>query len=384
MDAQRFFGVNVQLARKHVRYAVAPENIFFKGQNLRTDGFQNGHQVEFGILQKAHQQLQRTVAGAASQTIERAIHVIGILDNRLNGIGIGQLLLIVTVNTNFGFLYVLFEFLQVVVHIFAVQRPETVHNVHSENAGFLFNLLQRLFQFPFDGMRNRHDIDRGSVPLLVSTVGQVNGFIHIPHIGGNPDHIHRAVFFGTQILSKRFMGILHYGDFALVIHALNHLPDIVIFGEPPDAELFRIEHLLTVPIAQLHHIHAGLRQQAEYVFHHFKRKMRVVHQSAIANRAIDNFQLRSVHVMLLEIAFRLFCCCMSCQYQIPHDLSVIIRKQKLQCSNPRKNRATFKSSTAGKCQRKPLSGNAIDALNAGQARFTRFAKGNHFNQQAKD
>ena len=100
-------------------------------QEVLLDALDHRAQVKLGILEERQQELERTVAGAAAEPGDGGVQPIGADDERLDGVGVGQLHVVVGVDADL--LARAFQAAEEahhdVVDLLGVERAVAVHDV---------------------------------------------------------------------------------------------------------------------------------------------------------------------------------------------------------------------------------------------------------------
>ena len=96
-----------------------------------------GRSLYFGIVQEGEEQFHRAIARAAAQAGHGGVEKIGAFDDAFDGVGKGQLHVVVHVHAHFlaRRLAVMQVFLHQLVNPLAVKRAETVHDVNRLRLG---------------------------------------------------------------------------------------------------------------------------------------------------------------------------------------------------------------------------------------------------------
>ena len=90
--------MRIQLSRYHVRQPVTP--FHFVGQRLKmlSDALDDRTDMKLRIFQETEQEFERTVAGASTDSVDCCVQPVRADDARRDGVRIGQLLIVVSVN----------------------------------------------------------------------------------------------------------------------------------------------------------------------------------------------------------------------------------------------------------------------------------------------
>ena len=107
----------------------------------------NGRTLNLGFFRKEINNSSRTIACPSTYTVQAAIQEIHPVDDGGDGIGKGQLLIVVAVDAD-GFLrHVLHILLGQNVYVLRIKGAETVHQIDYRDAAF-GQVVQGLFQVP--------------------------------------------------------------------------------------------------------------------------------------------------------------------------------------------------------------------------------------------
>ena len=186
------------------------------------------------------------------------------------------------------------EHLDHVMNLLAEEIAEAVHHIDRSGRG-LGKLVQRLDKVKLILTRDGHNVDTGFIPQVMHPVAQGDRLVNILDIGGNADHIHRALVDGTELLLEHAVGIDHDADLHIGFNALDDLADLVVVAILPRSEFSRRRNLAAGTIAHFHIIHTRNADRLVNGPDKFVSEIMVINQSAVANRAIQYLDFFSVH-----------------------------------------------------------------------------------------
>ena len=123
----------VEQAGDHVGIVVAPQQLRAQRLNVLLNALEHWAQAEFWVVQKAQQKLHLAVARAAAQTSKTRVRAIGPQYHGFNGIGKGQLPIVVGVDPNLDRspLAVFEKHVAQRADLLAVERAKAIDHVHS-------------------------------------------------------------------------------------------------------------------------------------------------------------------------------------------------------------------------------------------------------------
>jgi len=118
----------VELPGDHVRDAKATVHLLLDRDELIANALQDRAQAELGILEEADEQFQRAIARAAPHAADRRVKPAGPLDQRLDRVGVRQLLVVVRVDADLDLapLQRTLIGLDQIVNLLGIKRAEAV------------------------------------------------------------------------------------------------------------------------------------------------------------------------------------------------------------------------------------------------------------------
>ena len=286
----------VHLAGEHIRDRVAPVQLLAQRDEMLLDALQYGAEVEFWVFQEADEQLQRAVARAAPQPVDGGVQAAGAQDQRLDGVGVRELLVVVRVNADHlaAPLDGLQEGQRQVANLLGIERAEAVHQVDGVHRA-LHQRRQRVFKVAVQHGGDRHQVERGLVPLLVRVGDHVDGGGNLVDVGGHADAVEDALLLWQDVgVVIRPLGIRHGAQLHLARVVAHDSPDVVFVGILPRAVLLAREDLLRCLVADLHIIHTGGHAGVVDRLHEMFLEQMIVDQPAVAYRAVQHLDFRPV------------------------------------------------------------------------------------------
>ncbi len=123
---------------------------------------------------------------------------------------------------------------------------------------------------------------------------KMDRFVDVFDIRRDANHFHDGFARRQKVVVIRAAHIAHYGDFRAAL--VGDFAQIRLFAEPPRSELGRRILLLVSAVAQFDVVHSGVRETVKHVLDECLVELPIVHEAAIADAAVENFDLRSEHV----------------------------------------------------------------------------------------
>jgi len=110
--------MQVELARDVVLHVRPPLDLAAQRQQLLFQSLVDGPNMEFRVAQETNQQFHRAVPGPPAHAVDGAVHAVGAEDDGLDGVGVGQLLVVVGMEPQFLIRGVFFVKLQIAGYLF--------------------------------------------------------------------------------------------------------------------------------------------------------------------------------------------------------------------------------------------------------------------------
>jgi hypothetical protein len=224
------------------------------------------------------------------------VDAVGTVDDRFDGVGEGQLLVVVGVDADLlaGALERLAVLLDQHLDLLGVERAEAVDD-HDGAGRSLDQHLQRLRHLRVLHGRNGHQVAGDLVALVVGVVDHVDRDRDLMHVGGDPDQVERALLLGENV--RVVVGLLrvgHHRELERRVVLSDDPAHVVLVAVLPGAELGGREELLGCLVAHLHVIDAGLDARLVHGLDEAVVEHVVVDQASVANGAVENLDFRTI------------------------------------------------------------------------------------------
>ena len=193
--------VLVQHAGEQIRQVVAPKQFGAHRLDVVLHAVEHRAQLIFWIVQEGEEQLHRAIARAAAEAGDGGVEKIRALDDAFDGVGEGELHVVVHVNAHFlaGRFAVAEIFFHQRMDALAVKRAETVHDVNRLGLGFREH-FQTLVQFAVGNGRGGHEVHGGFVALVVRVLDHVQRGGNLVDVGRHADHVQDGIFLRQNVL----------------------------------------------------------------------------------------------------------------------------------------------------------------------------------------
>ena len=294
--------VSVQHTRNHLRNDVAPLVLVAKRQEQFLDGIQHRTQIVLGILEEGQQQFRGAVASAATHTRDRAVQVVHMVDDCLDGIAEGQLLVVVTMETELLILHDSLIAGQFLIDIFLIEGAKAIHQIKHVSLAFFLHLMKSLVQFRAAIAAHRHDVEGGLVTHFVEGIHHADTLVNILHVACHAEHLVGAFGSGLHGVHVDAAHVSHHGHLHLGFDAVLHFPQQIVVAELPRAIFLGVKKFGRVLVAHLHVVDTGSREEGVEATHKFQREIVLVHQAAVADGAVENFNGFVVHNLVVSRA----------------------------------------------------------------------------------
>ena len=285
----------VEEAGDHVRDEGTPFLGAAHGHQVILQQLEYRAEVELGVFEEAKQQFHRAVAGAAAETEHGGVDAVRALDDRLNGVGEGELHVVVRVDADLfaggvGHGDVFFDKrtnLLVIKRAVAVDDDDGFHRGLGEDFQCLVNLGIG------DGA-DGHDVAARLVALVVGVLDHVHRSRDLVCISGDADAVEHALF-GRQDVGFviGLAGVGHGGELELGVVVANDAAHAVLITKLPVAVLLAGKLGLGGFVAQFHVVDAGLDGGVVDGLDEVVLEQVIVDQAAVTDGAVQHFDLRS-------------------------------------------------------------------------------------------
>ena len=287
--------VTVEHARNHLRNDVAPFVLAVQRQEQFLDGVENRTQVVFGVLEEAEQKFGGAVACAASHARHGTVEVVHVVDDGLDRVAEGELLVVVTVEAELLALHdslVTGEFL---VDVFLVEGAETVDEVKHVGVAFFVHLVERFVEFRTAVTAHGHDVEGGFVTHVVEGVHHADTLVDVLHVACHAEHLVGAFGGGLHGVHVHAAYVGHHGHLHLGIDAVLHFPQEVVVTELPRAVFLGVEEFGGVLVTHFHVVDAGCGEECIEAADEFQGEVVLVDEAAVADGAVEDFDAFVVH-----------------------------------------------------------------------------------------
>ena len=279
----------------HLRNDVAPFVLFLERQEQFLVGIEHRTQIILRVLEEAEQEFSGAVTGATAHTGHGTVKVIHVVDNSLDGVGEGQLLVVMTMEAELLVLHdaaVAGDFL---IDVFLVEGAEAVHEVKHIGLAFFVDLVQGFVQFRTTVTAHSHDVEGGFVTHFVEGIHHFDTLVDVLHVACHAEHLVRAFAGGLHGVHVHAAHVSHHSHLDLGIDTVLDFPKQVIIAELPRAIFLGVKEIRRVLVTHFHVVHTSGRQEGVKTTHKFKREVVLVDQATIADGAVQNLNAFVVH-----------------------------------------------------------------------------------------
>ena len=176
----------------------------------------------------------------------------------------------------------------------AVKRAETVHDVNRLGLG-LGQHFQAFVQFAVGNGRGGHEVHGRFVALVVRVLDHVQRGRNLVDVGRHADHVQDAVLFRQNVLVIiAALGVGHDGELQVGRVVADDAAQVVLDAVFPAAVFALLDAFARRLVAEFHVIHAGGDAGVIDHLHDFVVEMVVVHQAAVADGAVEDFDFGPV------------------------------------------------------------------------------------------
>lgn len=180
------------------------------------------------------------------------------------------------------------------LHLLTVHGPETVDDVEDGDPA-LGHVVEGLVQVPLHHLGDGHQVDGHLVALVQAVVGHGDGRVHLVDVAGHPDHGEQALVPGRDVVVVDAADVHHGRQLQAARLVADDPADVLIPTELPGAVLVAGEGLLRTHVAHLHVVHPGGAEPPVDGPDELVAEVPVVHQPAVTDGAVQDFDRRSIH-----------------------------------------------------------------------------------------
>lgn len=275
---------------------VAPEPFLLHLHEVLLDEGEDGADVVLGVFQKTEEELGGAVAGGAAHAEDAAVDVVDALDDALNRIREGELLVVVAVDADLLALEDTHVFLGEVVDLLGVEVAEAVDEVDDVEVG-VGELVEGFLEVGLEDVGCGHDVDAYLVAGVFAVLAEVDGLVDLLGVGGDAVHGDDGLILGEDGVVVGAADVAHDGD--LGVGGVGDLAQELLVAEAPGAVLLDVELLLVGAIAELDIVHPRAHEAVIDLADQLLAEIPVVHEATIADGAVQGLDLRAVHQMTL-------------------------------------------------------------------------------------
>ena len=180
------------------------------------DELKDGAEFEFGVPEETEEDFCGAIACASPHAEHGGVGAVGAEDDGLDGIGEGELQVIVCVDADLfaGSLEGGCIFLDQVIDLFSVEVPEAIDD-DDGGGGRCGGDFEGLIDFVIADDGDGHDIEVGLVTESVAMFEHVHGFRDLVYVAGDADHVQDALGSGDDLVFPIGLtaGVCHGGEF---------------------------------------------------------------------------------------------------------------------------------------------------------------------------
>ena len=287
--------VTVEHARNHLRDDVTPLVLALQRQEQFLDGVEHRAQVVLRILEEAEEELGGAVACAASHARHGTVEVIDVVDNGLDRVGEGELLVVVTVETELLALHDTLVAGKFLVDVFLIERAEAVDEVEHVGLAFFVHLVERFVEFRTAVTAHGHDVEGRLVAHVVEGVHHADTLVDVLDVAGYAEHLVWAFGGGLHGVHVHAAHVGHHGHLHVRFDAVLHFPQKVVVAELPRAVFLRVEKFGGVLVTHFHVVDAGCGEECIESTDEFQGEIVLVDEAAVADGAVEDFDCFVVH-----------------------------------------------------------------------------------------
>ena len=294
-DGDGVLRMAVEHARDHLRDDVAPFVLLLQREEQFFVGVENRAQVVLRILEEAEEEFGGAVACATAHAGHGTVEVIDVVDDSLDCVAEGKLLVVVAVEAKLLVLHDALVAGEFLVDVFLVEGAEAIDEVKHVGLAFFVDLVERFVKFRAAVAAYGHDVERRFVAHVVEGVHHADALVDVLDVACDAEHLVRAFGGGLHGVHVDTAYVSHHGHLHLGIDAVLDFPEQVVFAEFPRTVFLGVEEFRGVLVTHFHVVYAGCGKEGVQSTHEFKRKIVLVDETAIADRAVENFNGFVVH-----------------------------------------------------------------------------------------
>ena len=294
-DGDGVLRMAVEHARDHLRDDVAPFVLLLQREEQFFVGVENRAQVVLRILEETEEEFGGAVACATAHAGHGTVEVIDVVDDGLDCVAEGELLVVVAVEAELLVLHDALVAGEFLVDVFLVEGAEAIDEVKHVGLAFFVDLVERFVKFRAAVAAYGHDVERCFVAHVMEGVHHADALVDVLDVACDAEHLVRAFGGGLHGVHVDTAYVSHHGHLHLGIDAVLDFPEQVVFAEFPRTVFLGVEEFRGVLVTHFHVVYAGCGKEGVQSTHEFKRKIVLVDETAIADRAVENFNGFVVH-----------------------------------------------------------------------------------------
>ncbi len=260
-DGDGVLRVAVEHARNHLRNDVAPFVLLVQREEQFFDGVEHRAQIVLRILEEAEEQFCGAVAGATTHAGHGTVEVVHVVYDGLDGVGEGELLVVVTVEAELLVLHDAFVAGEFLIDVFLVEGSEAIDEVEHVGLAFFLHLVERFVKFRTAVAAHGHDVERRFVAHVVEGVHHADALVDVLDVACHAEHLVGAFAGGFNGIHVHAAHVGHHGHFDFGVDAVLDFPEQIVVAELPRAVFLRVEELGGVLVTHFHVVDAGCRKE---------------------------------------------------------------------------------------------------------------------------
>ena len=294
-DGNRILRVAVEHARNHLRDDVAPFVLFLEREEEFLDGVEHWAQIVFRILEEAEQEFGRAVASTAAHAGDGTVEVIDTVDDSLDCVAEGELLVVVSVETELLVLHDASVTRDFLVDVFLVEGAKAIDEVKDVGMAFFVHLVESFVEFRTAVAAYGHDVERRFVAHVVECVHHADALVDVLHVACHAEHLVGAFAGGLHGVHVHAAHVGHHGHLHLGFDAVFHFPEQIVVAEFPRAVFLGVEKVRRVLVTHFHVVDAGCGKECIETTDEFQGEIVLVDEAAVADGAVKDFDAFVVH-----------------------------------------------------------------------------------------